>query len=93
MSQPSRGPRYCSRCQNHGVKVLLKHHKLNCGKRSCTCEKCILTAERQKVMAKQTALRRSQKADEDAEDSNAHEVKDKDGETKLKLFDIFFEFI
>lgn len=59
-----RTPPNCARCKNHGLKITLKGHKRYCKYRSCNCEKCRLTSDRQKIMALQTSWRRAQAQDE-----------------------------
>ena len=50
----------CSRCKNHGILVLLRGHKKSCPFRACSCSKCQLQGEKQRVLAAQTALHREE---------------------------------
>jgi hypothetical protein len=43
----------CARCRNHGENQLIRGHKNSCPYNNCGCEKCQITKERRKIMAKQ----------------------------------------
>ncbi|CAG9807665.1 unnamed protein product [Chironomus riparius] len=43
----------CARCRNHGENQLIRGHKNSCPYSNCGCEKCQITKERRKIMAKQ----------------------------------------
>ncbi|KAB0366434.1 hypothetical protein FD754_010590 [Muntiacus muntjak] len=54
----------CSRCRNHGFLVPVKGHAGKCRWKQCTCEKCYLIAERQKIMAAQKVLKKQAPGEE-----------------------------
>uniref|UniRef100_A0A8C9DWC7 DMRT like family B with proline rich C-terminal 1 n=1 Tax=Phocoena sinus TaxID=42100 RepID=A0A8C9DWC7_PHOSS len=52
-----RAPR-CSRCRNHGFLVPVKGHAGKCRWKQCTCKKCYLITQRQKITAAQQVLQK-----------------------------------
>ena len=64
MNENHRKAPNCAKCRNHSLNNGLKGHKRYCKFRFCQCAKCRLTVQRQRVMAKQTAVRRAQAQDE-----------------------------
>lgn len=48
-----------SRCRNHGFLVPVKGHAGKCRWKQCTCEKCYLITERQKIVAAQRCLKQA----------------------------------
>jgi hypothetical protein len=53
----------CVRCRNHGLKIVLRGHKQYCPYAACTCDKCRFTAEQQRQMRLQNAIRRAEAND------------------------------
>ncbi|KAL6742219.1 hypothetical protein Aduo_015391 [Ancylostoma duodenale] len=53
----------CQKCGQHGRKSRLKGHKRICPFKECTCAKCQVVSERQKLMADQIKIRRRQRKD------------------------------
>lgn len=53
----------CVRCRNHGMKIILRGHKQYCPYAACSCDKCRFTAEQQRQMRLQNAIRRSEAHD------------------------------
>lgn len=43
----------CARCRNHSQDHPIRGHKNSCPFSNCTCDKCEITTERRKIMAKQ----------------------------------------
>ncbi|CAJ0948351.1 unnamed protein product, partial [Mesorhabditis belari] len=53
----------CQKCGQHGRKNRLKGHKRVCPFKDCTCPKCQVVSERQRLMADQIKIRRRQRKD------------------------------
>ena len=54
----------CSRCRNHGFLVPVKGHAGKCRWKQCTCKKCYLITERQRIMAAQKMLKKQASGEE-----------------------------
>ncbi|DAA31226.1 TPA: DMRT-like family B with proline-rich C-terminal, 1-like [Bos taurus] len=54
----------CSRCRNHGFLVPVKGHAGKCRWKQCTCKKCFLITERQRIMAAQKMLKKQASGEE-----------------------------
>lgn len=63
MSESGRKESNCVRCRNHGLKIVLRGHKQYCPYAVCTCDKCRFTAEQQRQMRLQNAIRRQESTD------------------------------
>lgn len=60
----------CARCRNHGVRVILKGHKKHCPHKLCSCDKCLVTKDRQSFIAKEIAMHRYEIKNKSESDSN-----------------------
>lgn len=63
LSPAGRKESNCVRCRNHGLRITLKGHKTYCPYSTCTCDKCRFTAEQQRQMRLQNAIRRAEMHD------------------------------
>lgn len=59
-SRISRTKPNCNKCKNHKEVKALSGHKRYCPYQHCSCELCLLTDERRRVMAAQTRQKRAQ---------------------------------
>ncbi|KAG5666948.1 hypothetical protein PVAND_014953 [Polypedilum vanderplanki] len=74
---PNIKPRFCYRCQQHGLRNPIKKHKDNCQFKTCNCFKCeiqkqanaLVVAER-KGREKKNEEKQKQSSDEKNEEKN-----------------------
>lgn len=88
MGSGVRGSQSCSRCRNHGFSNSLKGHKKYCMFRGCRCEKCLVTKDRQRFIAKEIANHRRE-----VKDNSFYQYQSSDTSKHVQIYSTMYEEI
>lgn len=91
MNSVMRSSQSCSRCRNHGKANYLKGHKKDCLYRNCNCEKCLVTKDRQRFIAKEIANHRREV--KSSENSSSYQHSNPDTSNHVQIYNSMYEEI